>query len=124
MGVSMRQETPAQGAGQGKPPGRSKIEGPREEERPAAVLGLTLEPIVREHLMEIELQHGLGFRCVVTCGEALRVMGTEPPGLVVIDIDVAEGRSLVRTVRTDAQWRDVQLFGLTATNNPMATVTL
>jgi CheY-like chemotaxis protein len=74
--------------------------------------------------MEIAIERGYGLCCAVDGSEAIRVLETEPPALVVVDIDTPDGRALLRALRAEERWRNIPLFALTATNNPMVTVTI
>jgi CheY-like chemotaxis protein len=74
--------------------------------------------------MEVSLDRGYGLCCAGETAEAVRTLEADPPTLVVVDVDLADGRALVRTLRSDERWRSMLLVGVTATNNPMVTVTL
>lgn len=89
-----------------------------------AILALTRDATARDLLMEIAIERGYGLCCAVDGGEAIRVLGAEPPALVVVDIDTPDGRALLRALRAEERWRGIPLFALTATNNPMVTVTI
>ncbi|MEP6655294.1 MAG: hypothetical protein ABJA82_18155, partial [Myxococcales bacterium] len=86
-----------------------------------AILALTRDAAARDLLMEIAIERGYGLCCAVDGAEAIRVLGTEPPALVVVDIDTPDGRALLRALRAEERWRGIPLFALTATNNPMVT---
>src|SRR6185295_13347208 len=90
----------------------------------AAILGLVRDSAIRDLLAEIAIEHGYGFYCAVDMADALRVMGEEPPGLVLADIDVSDGRALVRQLHRDARWQDLTILAVTGTNDPMAAVTM
>jgi CheY-like chemotaxis protein len=89
-----------------------------------AVLALTRDPASRDLLMELALDRGYGLCCAADATEALRTLEVDPPALVIVDVDLPDGRALVRALRADERWRGIPLIGLTATNNPMVTVTL
>ncbi|MBC8131988.1 MAG: hypothetical protein H7X95_03330 [Deltaproteobacteria bacterium] len=89
-----------------------------------AILALTRDATARDLLMEIAIERGYGLCCAVDGGEAIRVLASEPPALVVLDIDTPDGRALLRALRSEERWRGIPLFALTATNNPMVTVTI
>lgn len=89
-----------------------------------AILALTRDATARDLLMEIAIERGYGLCCAVDGSEAIRVLGMEPPALVVVDIDTPDGRALLRALRAEERWRGIPLFALTATNNPMVTVTI
>ena len=89
----------------------------------ATILVLTRDVAAREYLMEIAIERGYGLCCQTDGGEAVRVLTMEPPGVLVVDMDVRGCRELLRTVRAHAEWRRIPLLALTATNNPMIAVT-
>jgi CheY-like chemotaxis protein len=89
-----------------------------------AILGLTRDAASRDLLMEIAIDRGYGLCCAVDGAEAIRILGTEPPALVVVDIDTPDGRALLRALRANERWRGIPLLALTATNNPMIAVTV
>jgi CheY-like chemotaxis protein len=89
-----------------------------------AILALTRDATARDLLMEIASERGYGLYCATDGGEAIQLLGTEPPALVVLDIDTPDGRAVLRALRAEERWRGIPLFALTATNNPMATVTI
>ena len=89
-----------------------------------AILALTRDATARDLLMEIAIERGYGLCCAVDGGEAIAVLTTEPPALVVVDIDTPDGRALLRALRAEERWRGIPIFALTATNNPMVTVTI
>ncbi len=88
------------------------------------ILALTRDAIARDLLMEVAVQRGYGLCCAADGVEAIRVLGTEPPSLVVVDIDAPDGRALLKVLRANEAWRGIPLFALTANNNPMVTVTI
>lgn len=88
------------------------------------ILALTRDAVARDLLMEIALDRGYGLRCAVDGAEAIQILGTEPPALMVVDIDTPDGRALIRALRANERWRGIPLLGLTATNNPMVTVSV
>jgi CheY-like chemotaxis protein len=93
----------------------------------AAILALTRDGPVRELMMEMAIQNGYGLYCATDLTDAVRMLELELPGLVLADIDVPDGRALVRALHDrarDARWRNVPVLGLTATNNPMMGVAL
>jgi CheY-like chemotaxis protein len=89
-----------------------------------AVLALTRDPAARDLLMELALDRGYGLCCAADAAEALRTLEVDPPALVIVDVDLPDGRALVRALRAEERWRGIPLFGLTATNNPMITISL
>jgi CheY-like chemotaxis protein len=104
---------------------RSAAEASEAKVPPAAatILVLTRDVAAREYLMEIAIERGYGLCCQTDGGEAVRVLTMEPPGVLVVDMDVRGCRELLRTVRAHAEWRRIPLLALTATNNPMIAVT-
>ena len=89
-----------------------------------AILGLTRDSVVRDFLMEIAIERGYGLYCASDGPDALRVLGLEPPGLILVDVDVPDGRALVRALRAEERWRNIPILALTVTNNPMVAVSL
>lgn len=88
------------------------------------ILALTRDAAARDLLMEIAVERGLGLCSAADIAEAVRVLDTQPPALVILDIDSSEGRALLSLLRAQERWRSIPLFALTANNNPMATVTI
>ena len=88
------------------------------------ILALTRDAVAKDLLMEVAVQRGYGLCCAADGAEAIRVLGTEPPSLVIVDIDTPDGRALLRELRAHERWRGIPLFALTGTNNPMVTVTI
>src|SRR3954469_2696504 len=97
---------------------------PRPASAATAILGLTRDSIVRDFLMEIAIERGYGLYCATDGPDALRVLGIEPPGVILVDVDVPDGRALVRTLRAEERWRNIPILALTVTNNPMVAVSL
>jgi CheY-like chemotaxis protein len=89
-----------------------------------AILALTRDLEARDLLMEVAVERGYGLCCAGDSAEAIRTLEAEPPALLVIDIDTPEGRGLLRALRAEERWRGIPVFALTATNNPMASVTI
>ncbi|MES1172519.1 MAG: hypothetical protein ABUL77_04730 [Bacteroidota bacterium] len=89
-----------------------------------AILALTRDGAALDLLMEVAIHRGYGLCCAADGAEAIRILTSEPPALVIADIDTPDGRALVRALRADERWRGIPLFALTATNNPMAAVTI
>jgi len=90
----------------------------------AAILGLVRDAAIRDLVAEIAIEHGYGFYCAADITDALRVIAEEPPGLVLVDIDVNDGRALVRQLHRDDRWQDLTNLAITASNDSMAAVTL
>lgn len=91
---------------------------------PGTILALTGDLEAQDHLMEMALERGYGLCCRTAGSEALRILTAEPPHVLVVDMDAPGARDLLRTIRAHAQWRDIPLLALTATNNPMIAVTV
>src|SRR5438552_3915348 len=91
---------------------------------PGTILALTGDLEAQDHLMEMALERGYGLCCRTAGSEALRILTAEPPNVLVVDMDAPGARDLLRTIRAHAQWRDIPLLALTATNNPMIAVTV
>jgi CheY-like chemotaxis protein len=118
MGRAIHKRTSTLGA---NPEPKSPPKAPSSD---ATILVLTRDVAARDHLMEIAIERGYGLCCQTDGGEVVRVLNMEPPGLLVVDMDAKGGRELLRTVRAHAQWREIPLLALTATNNPMIAVTV
>jgi CheY-like chemotaxis protein len=89
-----------------------------------AILALTRDAAACDLLMEVAIHRGYGLCCAPDGAEAIRILTAEPPALLIVDIDTPDGRALVRALRAEEKWRGIPLFALTATNNPMAAVTI
>jgi CheY-like chemotaxis protein len=89
-----------------------------------AILTLTRDAATRDLLMEIAIDKGYGLFCASDGADAIRTLEHEPPALVVLDLDTPDGRALLRELRAEERWRGIPVFALTATNNPMVTVTI
>lgn len=83
-----------------------------------AILALTRDPVARDLLMELALDRGYGLCTAVFGTHAIRVLASEPPGLVVVDIDIPDGRALVRSMQADERWRGIPLIALASQANP------
>ena len=68
--------------------------------------------------MEMALACDYGLCCAVFGTEAFRVLVNDPPGLLVVDLDIPDGRALVRSMRGDERWRGIPLIGLAKPTNP------
>jgi hypothetical protein len=90
----------------------------RDDEVFTAILALTRDPIARDVLMELSIACGYGLCCAVFGTEAIRVLINDPPGLVVADLDIPDGRALVRSMQADERWRGVPLIVLGSVENP------
>lgn len=91
---------------------------------PGSILALTGDLEAQDHLMELALERGYGLCCRAVGSEALRILAAEPPQILVVDMDAPGARDLLRAIRAHAEWRDIPLLALTATNNPMIAVTV
>lgn len=92
---------------------------------PAALLVITDDPEVRDLLMELAIEEGWGVRAVETEAEAAVAIQTEPPGLVMVDLDMESraGGKFLRTLQRSPH-RDITCFAVTRSNNTMLAVTL
>jgi len=89
----------------------------QEDQIFTAILALTRDAIARDLLMELSIACGYGLCCAVFGTEAIRVMLNDPPGLVVVDVDIPDGRALVRSMQGDERWRGVPLILLASAEN-------
>jgi len=91
----------------------------------ASVLAITDDPEVRDTLMEMALEEGFGVRCAATEIEGANVIRAERPGLVLVDLDMEArtGAKFLRTLRA-SPYRDIPCVAVTASNDPMLTVSL
>lgn len=89
----------------------------QDDEIFTAILALTRDPIARDLLMELSIACGYGLCCAVFGTEAIRVMLNDPPGLVVVDVDIPDGRALVRSMQADERWRGVPLIILASADH-------
>ena len=62
--------------------------------------------------MELAIERGYGLCGAVFGTQAIRVLTNEPPGLVVVDLDIPDGRALVRSMQVDERWRGIPLIAL------------
>jgi hypothetical protein len=93
-------------------------EGAGSREIFTAILALTRDPVARDLLMELALERGYGLCGAVFGTQAIHVLINEPPGLVVVDIDIPDGRALVRSMQADERWRGIPLIALAGPANP------
>jgi CheY-like chemotaxis protein len=113
-----------------KPPANSPAKQAHQDDNRATgtvatgILALTRDAAARDLLMEIALERGFGLCSAADIAEAVRVLDNQPPVLVIVDLDSSEGRALLSLLRAQERWRRIPLFALTATNNPMVTVTI
>jgi CheY-like chemotaxis protein len=91
----------------------------------AALLVITDDPELRDLLMEMAIEEGWGVRAVVTEAEAAVAIQTEPPGLVMVDLDMESraGGKFLRTLQRSPH-REIPCFAVTKSNNTMLAVTL
>ena len=85
-----------------------------------AILALTRDPLARDLLMELALERGYGLCGAVFGTQAIRVLASEPPGLVIVDLDIPDGRALLRSMQADERWRGIPViaFGGAAQAQP------
>jgi hypothetical protein len=73
---------------------------------------LTRDPLARDLLMELALERGYGLCGAVFGTQAIRVLASEPPGLVVVDLDIPDGRALLRSMQADERWRGIPVIAI------------
>jgi CheY-like chemotaxis protein len=91
----------------------------------AALLVVTDDAELRDHLLELAIEEGYGLRCVPTDAEAGTVLLAERPGAVVVDLDMESGAGLkfLRLLRRSPH-RNIPCMAVTATNDMMMSVTI
>ena len=67
--------------------------------------------------MELALERGYGLCGAVFGTQAIRVLASEPPGLVVVDLDIPDGRALLRSMQIDERWRGIPVIALAGAAN-------
>jgi len=89
------------------------------------MLALTDDAETRDLLMELAVTEGFGVRCAATEAEVANVLHLERPGLVLVDLDMPSrvGAKFLRTLR-QGPFRDIPTVAITATNDPMLTVSV
>jgi CheY-like chemotaxis protein len=92
---------------------------------PASILALTDDPEARDLLFELALAEGFGVRCAETEIEAVEILRLEPPGLVLVDLDLASraGAKFMRDLR-QGPLGGIPRMAITASNDPMLAVTV
>ena len=91
----------------------------------ASVLALTDDAEAQDLLMELAVTEGFGVLCAASEAEAANVLHLERPGLVLVDLDMPSriGAKFLRTLR-QGPYRDIRSIAITASNDPMLTVSL
>jgi CheY-like chemotaxis protein len=91
----------------------------------ASILAITEDPELRDTLLEMALAEGFGVRCAATEADAAALIHAERPGLVLVDLDIPirTGVKFLRTLRA-SPYRDIPCLAVTASNDPMLTVSL
>jgi CheY-like chemotaxis protein len=91
----------------------------------ASILAITDDPEVKDLLLELALSDGFGVRCATTEAEAAKLLHRERPGLLLVDLDMPAraGLKFLRTLR-QSLYRDIQCVAVTASNDPMLSVTV
>jgi CheY-like chemotaxis protein len=91
----------------------------------ASILAITEDLELRDTLLEMAIAEGFGVRCAATEADAAALIHAERPGLVLIDLDMAArtGAKFLRTLRA-SPYRDIRCVVVTASNDPMLTVSL
>jgi CheY-like chemotaxis protein len=99
--------------------------GSRTAVVPASILAMTLDPEVRDVLMELALAEGFGVKCAANEAEAAALLRAERPGLMLIDLDLAApaGARFLRAFR-QSPYRDIPCVVVTASNDRMLTVSV
>jgi len=92
-------------------------------ELPAAILVLTADAETRDLLLELAVAEGFGLRCAASAREAVEILDMEPPGLLLVDLDLPEraGPTFLRALRQGPH-REIPCVAVTATNDPMLAV--
>jgi CheY-like chemotaxis protein len=91
----------------------------------AALLAVTDDVELRDHLLELAIEEGYGVRCVSSDAEAGAILLAERPGVVIVDLDMASGAGgkFLRTLRRSPH-RAIPCMGVTATNDMMISVAI
>jgi CheY-like chemotaxis protein len=89
----------------------------------AAVLALTVDLETRD-LLELAVAEGFGLRCAATPSEAGAILMQEPPGLVLVDLDLPGGGAAFLRGFRHGPHRDIPYVAVTATNDPMLAVSI
>lgn len=89
----------------------------------ASILALTDDAEARDLLLELALAEGFGVRCARTEIEAVEILRLEPPGLVLVDLDLPSrsGPKFMRDLR-QGPLRALPRMAITASNDPMLAV--
>ena len=91
----------------------------------AAVLAVTADRETRDLLLELAVAEGVGLRCVATSREAATLVDIEPPGLLLVDLDLPgpSGAAFLRSFRNGPHGH-IPCMAVTATNDPMLAVSI
>jgi CheY-like chemotaxis protein len=102
-----------------------RIVAPAPQTAPAALLVVTDDDELRDHLLELAIEEGYGVRCVPTDSEAGTVLLAERPGAVIVDLDMTSGAGgkFLRLLRRSPH-RAIPAMAVTATNDMMLSVSL
>ena len=73
------------------PSGKTPVKVAGVRELTAAVLALTVDLETRDLLLELAVAEGFGLRCAATPSEAGAILQQEPPGLMLVDLDLPGG---------------------------------
>jgi CheY-like chemotaxis protein len=92
---------------------------------PASILAITVDPVVKDLLLEMALAEGFGVRCADSEADAAVLLHLERPGLLLADLDMPGrvGAKFLRTLR-QSPYRDVPCAAVTASNDPMLAVAI
>jgi CheY-like chemotaxis protein len=95
------------------------------EKTPAAVLAFTVDPELRDLLLELAIAEGFGVRCAGSEAEAEEILDLERPGLVLVDLDMPsrEGTKFLRSFR-QGPLGEIPCVAVTASNDPMLAVSV
>ncbi len=117
--VVLPTQNPLPSAGSPAPAARKRAAAP------ASILAITDDPELRDLLMEMALAEGFGVRCATSEIEAANVIHAERPGLVLVDLDMADrvGSKFLRALRV-SPFRDIRCLAVTASNDPMLSISV
>jgi CheY-like chemotaxis protein len=101
------------------------VVAPKATASAASILAITDDPELRDTLLEMAIAEGFGVRCAATEADAAALIHAERPGLVLVDLDMPgrTGAKFLRTLRA-SPYRDIRCLIVTASNDPMLTVSL
>ena len=118
--ISVRLDDGGEGASQSS--ARTGTPEPQSLDNGPSILLLSDDVPIRDLLLEISIEYGFGIYCANDCSDALRMLQLEPPGMVVTDLDGAQGRLFLRMLRGRDPTGSIPIVVLTANNDPMVAV--